>query len=121
MSYDTPNATLRREQFAGEAGGGKDTQYCKFRTFQKARLKKVHFAVTTAGVTDAHNFKIYSGDTAVSTCTIGTNTAGAVISSALLDSTIAANGLVSVYSDDDTTGKAHVVYEYEVLYDATQS
>lgn len=126
MSYDAPNYNVRQEYFAGEAGGGATTEYCKFRRFQKSRLKKVHASVTTAGTATAHGFDVYQGTTSIGTIALSTTAAagaaGAVsASSGLLDVTIAAGQQVSVKSLADATGKAHIVYEFETLPDAVQS
>lgn len=121
MSYDDPDFSIRREQFAGEAGGGATTEYTKFRSFQAARLKKVHAAVTVAGTATVHGFDVYHGTTSIGTIALSTNTAGSLAHSALLDRTLASLDQVSVKSLADVVGKAHIIYEYEVTPDAVQS
>ncbi len=126
MAYDDPDFTIRQEQFAGEAGGAATTEYCKFRRFQKTRLKKVHASVTTAGTATAHGFDVYQGTSSVGTIALSTTAAagaaGAVsASSGLLDVTLAAGQQVSVKSLADATGKAHIIFEYETLPDAVQT
>lgn len=126
MSYEDPDFQIRREHFAGEAGGGATTEYGKFRSFQAARLKKVHLAVTTAGTATTHGFDIYRGTTSVGTIALGTATAvgdagGISASSAVLDLGMASGQQISVKSLADVVGKAHVIYEYEVLPSAVQS
>lgn len=121
MGYDNPNFQIRRENFAGEAGGAATTEYAKFRSFQAARLKKVHVVATLAGTATVHGFGIYHGTTSIGSILLGTSTAGSIGHSALLDRTLAALDQVSVKSLADAVGKAHVVYEFEVTGDAVQS
>lgn len=126
MAYDDPDFTTRKEYFAGEAGGGATTEYSKFRVFQKARLKKVHASVTTAGTATGHGFDVYRGTTSVGTIALSTTAAagatGAIsASSAALDLELASGQQVSVKSLADVVGKAHIIYEYETLPDAVQS
>lgn len=121
MSYDDPDFGIRREQFAGEAGGGATTEYVKFRAFQAARLKKVHAAVTVAGTNAGHGFDVYHGTTSIGTIALGTNTANVQAHSATLDRILATMDQVSVKSLVDATGKAHIVYEYEITPDAVQT
>ncbi len=122
MAYDIPNATVRREYFAGSCGGDPTTVYGKFRSFQKMRLKKVHCVVTTAGTTDAHALDVYSGTTSIGTVLLGTNTAGSVISSTSnLNTDFASMVQLSVKTKADGDGIADVTYEFEVQHDATQS
>lgn len=121
-NYTDPTVTVRREHCAGtEAGGGATTEYAKFRSFQKMRLKKVHAAVTVAGTNAGHGFDVYSGTTSVGTIALGTSAANATASSALLDLTVTSLAQVSVKSLADATGKAQVVYEFEVMADSVQS
>lgn len=120
-AYDHPSFTIRREFLAGEAGGAATTEYCKFRSFMAAKLKKVHAVVTTAGTTTGHAFDVYSGTSSVGTIVLGTSAAGTQLSSALLDSALAAFGQVSVKSKADTAGKAHIIYEYQAAPDAVIS
>lgn len=121
MSYDDPDFSIRREQFAGEAGGGATTEYGKFRVFQASRLKKVHAAVTVAGTTTGHGFAVYHGTASIGAITLGTAAAGSAGHSALLDEALATLDQVSVKSLADADGKAHIIYEYEVTPDAVQS
>jgi hypothetical protein len=126
MSYDSAAYNVRREYFAGEAGGGATTEYAKFRVFQASRLKKVHAFITTAGTATTHGFNVFHGTTsigtiALSTATANANALGGANSSALLDRALAAGDQVSVKSLADAAGKAHLIYEYEVTPDAVQS
>lgn len=126
MQYDDPDTQVRREYFAGNAGGGATTEYCKFRSFQKARLKAVHACVTVAGTTTTHGFSVFRGTTSVGTILLGTGTAvgaagGISASSGTLNLEIAAGQQISVKSLADADGKADIIYEYEVLHDAVQT
>jgi len=121
-TYDSPNADIRREALGqNEAGGGGTTEYAKFHSFQKMRLKKVHAVVTTAGTATGHGFGVFNGTTSIGTIALSTNAALSSASSALLDSDVASLGQVSVKSLADVVGKANIIYEYDVLLDAVQS
>lgn len=120
--YDSPNATIRREAMGlTEAGGGGTTEYAKFVSFQKMKLKAAHAYVTTAGTAGAHGFNVFNGTTSVGAISLGTSAAGVTASSAVLNSAVAAMGQVSVKSLADVVGKAIIVFEYEVDLDAVQS
>ena len=120
--YDHPNAVVRREALGQtEAGGAGTTEYAKFVSFQKMKLKKVHAKVTTAGTATAHGLDVYNGTTSIGTIALGTSAALTSASSAALDSAVVAMGQVSVKTLADVVGKATVVYEYEVEPDAVQS
>lgn len=119
--YSDPNSTLRRENFAGEAGGAATTEYGKFRSFQKAKLKAVHAIVTTQGTAAGHKLDVYHGTTSVGTIALGTSAAGTIAHSATLNRELASMDQVSVKTGADAAGKAAVVYEYEVLHDAVQT
>lgn len=121
MSYDDPDFLVRRESFSGEAGGAATTEYCKFRSFQAARLKKVHVVATVAGTATTHAINIYHGTTSIGAISLSTSTAGVTGSSALLDRALAALDQISVKTGADAAGKAHVIYEFEVTPDAVQS
>lgn len=119
MSYDTPNATVRREWFLNCPAGA--SAEVKFRTFQKAVLKKVHAVAVTAGTTAGHILTVYNGTTSIAAITLGTSAAGATASTGLLDSAIGALGQISVKNGTDATGASHAILEYEILHDATKS
>lgn len=123
--FSEPNAVIRREHDAGEAGGAATTEYGKFRSFQKAKLKNVHAAVTVAGTAAGHKLDVFRGTTSVGTIALGTSTAGTL---AKADSVgvgmnldMASMEQISVKTGADTVGKAHVVYEFEVLHDAVRT
>lgn len=119
MSYTDPDFLVRREHCAGEAGGAATSEYARFATFQKSRLKKVHAVVTTAGTSTDHGFAIYSGTSSIGSITLGSGTAGA--SSATLNATMNSLTRFSVKSLADATGKAIIIYEFEVTPDAVQT
>jgi len=127
MPYDSPNYDVRREQFAGEAGGGATTEYNKFRVFQNSRLKNVHAFVTVAGTATTNGFNIFHGTTSIGAISISTATAHTALispprfSSGILDRTLQPGDQVSVKSLADATGKAHIIYEWEVLSDSVKS
>lgn len=121
-SYADANCTVRREA-AFITVAGATTEGAKFRSFQKIKLKKVHFAVITAGGGAGHGYRVYHGTTAIGTAdtVLGTAAAGTVFHTELLDETVPSMDQLSVKSLSDATGVAHVVYEYEVTYDAEQT
>lgn len=125
MAYDDPDFTTRREHFAGEAGGAATTEYGKFRAFQKFRLKAVHAFRTVAGTATTHKFDVFRGTASVGSIALSTTAAvghaGGAPSSAVLDLEVAQGQQVSVKSGADAAGKAHIVYEFEVLPDAEQT
>jgi hypothetical protein len=125
MGYSDPNSTVRREHFAGEAGGAATTEYGKFRSFQKAKLKNVHAAVTVAGTAAGHKLDVFHGTTSIASIALGTSAAGVLASADSagpgLDRELASMDQISVKSGADTVGKAHVIFEYEVQHDAVQT
>lgn len=121
MAYDDPDFLVRREAFGGESGGGATTEYCKFRSFQKMRLKAVHAVVTVAGTATTHALNIYHGTSSIGAISLGTSAAGVTASSSVLDEECAALDQISVKTGADAAGKNHVIYEYEVTPDAVQS
>ena len=121
MGYSDPDYSIRREHCAGEVGGGATTEYARFASFQKARLKKVHAVVTTAGTATTHGFEVYSGTLSIGTISLSTSAAGVSASSATLNTTMDPMGRFSVKSLADATGKAVIVYEYEVTPDAVKT
>ena len=123
MAYDSPNFSVRREQFAGEAGGAATTEYNKFRAFQASRLKAVHAYITVAGTIAGHGFNVFHGTTSVGAITLSTNTTqasqlGNADYNVVLNRTLAPGDQISVKSLADASGKAHIVYEFEVTPDA---
>lgn len=121
MAYDDPDFSIRREYFAGEAGGGATTEYGKFRSFQAARLKAVHAVVTTAGTATTHKLDVYHGTSSIGSIALSTAAAGVTATSGALNAALAALDQVSVKTGADAVGKAHVVFEYEVTADAVQT
>lgn len=125
MGYADPNSQVRRENFAGEAGGAATTEYSKFRSFQRMKLKNVHAVVTVAGTAAGHKLDVFHGTTSVASISLGTSAAGATAKAdgagPGLDIIVESLAQLSVKTGADATGKAHVVYEYEVLHDAVQT
>lgn len=121
MSYDDPNATLQRERYAGEAGGGATTDYGKFRMYQKGLIKNVHAVVTTAGTVAGHGFDVYVGTSSVGTLAIGTAAAGSIVSAGDIEAAYASLDELKVTSLADATGKADIVFEINVDHDATHT
>jgi hypothetical protein len=122
MAYDSVNAEVRREvQQSGIAGAASATM-AKFLFFQKSKLKKVHVLVTTAGTHASAGVDILVGTTSVGAVTIGTEAAGYVASSALLDAAIPASGVVEIKGKaNSATAVVSVSIEHEVDHDAVKS
>ncbi len=119
-AYSDANCTVRREADRITVAGA-TTEGAKFRMFQKFKLKKVHAAVITAGTAAGHGYDVYHGTTSIGTISLGTSAAGVSASSAALNREIGSLEQVSVKSLADIVGVAHIVYEFEVQHDATQS
>ena len=122
MSYDSPNATVRREQsFTTAAGNG--AVGARMLNYQKLKLVAAHWEVVTAGTSDSpgHALTIKNGTTSIGLAAIGTATAGATGSVDLGDSEVASLDGVTCTNGTDATGVAVVNYEYEVVHDTTQS
>lgn len=121
-NYTDATVQVRREAcMAVEAGGAATTEYAKFRSFSKWKLRKVHAVVTVAGTNAGHGLDIYSGTTSIGTIAIGTATAGAQFSSAALNADVLSLNQASVKTLVDATGKAQVVFEYDFAADSVQS
>jgi hypothetical protein len=123
--YTEPNALVRREQFGGETTAGATTESCKFRSFQKMKLKNVHAVVTVAGTATTHKLDVFRGTTSVASISLGTSAIGATAkadsSGPGLDLAYAALEQLSVKTGADATGRAQVVYEFEVDHDAVRT
>lgn len=125
MGYADPNFQVRREEFAGESTAGATTESCKFRQFQKMRLKNVHAVVTVAGTVVGHKLDVFRGTTSVASIALGTSAIGA---SASADSSgpglnldVASLEQLSVKTGADVTGRAHVIYEFEAATDSVKT
>lgn len=120
--YDHPNILVRREACYQTAAGASGVS-ARFASFQKARLKAVHTQVVTAGTSNGagNELIIKQGTTALGTFTLGTTTAGAQQHLTGLDATLASGDVLSATNGTDATGLNLVIYEYEVLPDASQS
>lgn len=119
-SYNDANAKERRE-YAAIAAAGATTEACKFRSFQKMKLKSVHACSVIAGTATTHGYDVYHGTTSIGTIALSTSAAGVVAHSNLLNEAVASMEQVSVKSLADATGSAHIVYEYQVDHDALQT
>jgi hypothetical protein len=121
-TYTDPNANTRREINAANVAGAAGASMAKFLMFQKTRLKKVHCLVVTAGTNAAAQVDIFNGTSSVGSIVVGTNTAGAVLHSAAIDSDIPANGLIELKGAANTaTFVGSFAIENEVAFDADQS
>lgn len=122
MSYDNANAEVRRELCQAGIAGAASAAMAKFLIFQKSKLKKVHALVTTAGTNAAAGFDVYVGTTSVGAVVFGTEVAGTVVRSALLDAAVPASSLIELRGlANSATAVVSVVLEYEVEHDAVKS
>ena len=122
MAYDDADFVIRREYQIPNVTGIASTMMRRAYFFQAARLKKVHALTVTAGTNDAAGVDILVGTTSVGSLTFGTETAGSLKHSALLDSTIPANGFVEIKGLANSATMVHsYALEYEVTPDAAQS
>jgi|TARA_Y100000296_G_scaffold74370_1_gene92915 hypothetical protein len=117
--YDHPNHLVRREQcMGGVTAGTSDARVALFSPFQKMRLMSVQGVIETAG-TAANTYVIQNGTTSIGTLAVGTDTAGAIVASGSLGTTIAKGARVNLKTaTTDATGVAIITYEWEVLPDA---
>jgi len=125
MPYDHPNYLVRQEAPMGEIGGANQA-YAKFMRFQKFRLKRVFYQVTTAGTSAANNTQVINQISGTTTTPLGTMTAGtsaaqAQVASAILNALIGSGDVVQVNQGADVTGKGVLSYEFETLPDAVQT
>lgn len=120
--YDDANSSIRREAKTGLITGIASTMFARFLYFQKTRVKKVHALVTTAGTNAVAGFDILNGTTSVGEIVVGTNTAGSIVSSGLLNTDIAALGFLEFKGKaTSATMVLSCVIEEQVLPEAVQS
>lgn len=120
FDYGDPNANSVRESCHLSTAGA-TTEMCKFRSFQKMKLKAVHAISIIAGTATTHGYDVYHGTTSIGTIALGTSAAGVVAHSNLLNEACGSMEQVSVKSLADATGVAQLVYEYQVDHDALQT
>jgi hypothetical protein len=122
MAYDNPEFQEARELHTGHITGAAGASMQKFHFFQAARLKKVHALVVTAGTNTAAAVDVFVGTASVGSLAFGTNTAGTVLHSALLNATIPADGLVElkgIANSATLVGAFNI--EYQLTPDAVRS
>ena len=122
MAYDSANAEVRREIQTAAITGAASASMAKFHMFQATMLKAVHALVVTAGTNTAAGIDIYVGTSSVGSITFGTDTAGTVEHSGLIDADVPANGLIE-FKGKATSSTMAAVYciEHEVSPDAVVS
>lgn len=116
--YDSTLALKPEQFFAGEAGGAATTEYAKFRTAWKIKLRRAALTVTTAGTVTGHGYDLMHGTTTVASVVVGTGTAGVSTSIDVTDRDIAAGEVLSIKTKADQAGKVHVTWVYENYHDA---
>jgi hypothetical protein len=122
MSYDSANASVRRELTQAGIAGAASATMRKFAFFQKTKLKKVHLLVETAGTNVAAGVDILVGTNSVGAIVIGTDAANTFLSSAALDVDVPAGSFVELKGKaNSATAVVCAVLEHEVAADAVQS
>jgi hypothetical protein len=121
MGYDAPNFQVRHETLVGNAGGAATTEYAKFRSFQKTKIKAVHAIVTVAGTSTAHGLDVYHGTTSIGTIVVGTAAVGTGVHSATLNEIMQSYDQASVKSLADVVGKADIIVEHNLCEDGTNT
>lgn len=117
--YDHPNCVVRRE--AGHTTvAGNAAVSARFFQYQKFRLKNIHVMVAVAGTTAGNTLLFKNGTTALTTCTLGTNTAGYTTSLGIAADVPSLQALTAT-NGTDATGQAVVSYEFYVENDAVQT
>lgn len=120
--YDHPNNVVRREVITGHITGAAGASMQKFQFFQAAKLRKVHAQVVTAGTNAAAAVDVYVGTVSVGSLAFGTNTAGTILHTAALNTTIPQNGYVELKGiANSATLVGAFNLEYDVTHDSTQS
>lgn len=117
--YDHPNYLVRREKQIDNLTGIASTTMNKTMFFQKARVKKIHSMVVTAGTNAAAGVDIYNGTTSVGEITHGTDAALALNDSGLLDIDVSASSFIDIRGKANSATMVNsYTIEYEVLPDA---
>lgn len=119
--YDDANSATRRTH-AAETVAGANGVGAKFANYQAFKLIAVHAIVTVAGTSaGAGNAAIIkNGTTAVATCTLGTVAAGGTVS-LTVNSAVPSLTQLTCTNGTDATGKALILYEYQLSPDALLS
>lgn len=120
MSYDAPGAQVRQEIFSPNLAGASSASLQKFLMFQATRLKAVHALIVTAGTNAAAGFDVYVGTSSVGAVTCGTNTAGVVVDSGLINAAVPAKGVVEIKGKATSdTLVASLTIEHQPNWDAS--
>lgn len=120
--YDHPNCTVRREVHVNNLLGIASTAMQRILFFQKTRIKAVHSLVITAGTNDVAGVDLLNGTTSVGAITHGTDTAGSINTSGVVDSDIAANGYLEIKGKATSATMVNsYTIECEVLPDAVKT
>jgi len=111
--YTHPNYHVTREIHVPNVTGIASTSVRKFHMFLAAKLKAVHGIVLTAGTNASAGFDILVGTASVGEIVFGTNTAGVVAHSAVMNADIPKDGLIDIKGKaDSATLVASLVVEY---------
>lgn len=122
MAYDSPNFSVDFESRLNNVTGVASTTMARALFFQAAKLKKVHAICLTAGTNAAAGVDIYVGTASVGALTFGTDTAGSVYSSALLNTAIPALSFVELKGKATSATMVHsYVLEHTIDPSSVQS
>lgn len=95
MRYDHQNRAVR-EYTMNNVLGIASTTITKFHNYAAGTLKRVSALVVTAGTNASAGVDIYVGTTSVGAITVGTNTAGSVANSGVIDAAIDASSVIDI-------------------------
>jgi hypothetical protein len=120
MAYDAPGAQVRHEIFVPNLVGQASASLQKYHMFQATRLKAVHALIVTAGTNTGAGFDVYVGTASVGAVVCGTNTAGVIVDSGLIDAVVPAKGLIEIKGKPNSaTLVASLTIEHQPAWDAT--
>lgn len=122
MSYDDANSSIARESRMGTLTGVASAAFARFHCFQKTRIKQIRGTVVVAGTNASAGIDIYNGTTSVGSITVGTNTAGTIVSSGALNTDVAADSFYELRGKaNSATMQVALVAEERVLPEAVNS
>jgi len=120
MSYDAPAAQVRQEIHDANVACAAGASFRKYLQFQATRLKAVRALVVTAGTNANAGIDVYVGTASVGAVVFGTDTAGVVESSGLIDVDVPASGLIELKGKANSgTAVVSLCIEHQPKWDAT--
>jgi hypothetical protein len=118
MGYDDARFARRDENQLAAAG---TVTSALFNSYQRRKAVALHLRVQTAGTAAGFTVAVQNGTTAITTCTLGTNTAGYTTSLDLGDAIIASLTPLACVVAGDVTGRFLATFEYDPLPDSVFS